>query len=146
MIADRYSGYWDAFPTPDKTAESACAAFRDFLGPHVAGKYLYSDGSLELKAVAEEFRMDHGTSTPERPQTNGYVERHVRMAVEGARTVPQHAGLPPQMWTLVVRHFAFSSNVAIREGESAYSKRFGGEHFKGPLLPFGSLVTFAPPP
>jgi hypothetical protein len=45
-----------------------------------------------------------------------------------------------------VRHYSFSHNTAVVDGDSAYNRRHGKGHFTGPSVPFGSLVNFMPQP
>ena len=42
--------------------------------------------------------------------------------------------------------FGHARNIEMREGECAYSARYGGTQFDGMALPFGCLVDFFPMP
>eukprot|EP00959_Pyramimonas_sp_CCMP1952_P424696 8895413-Pyramimonas_sp.AAC.1 len=64
----------------------------------------------------------------------------------GARAVLMRAGLPPPYWTYAVRYFCLRCNTRTpAEGQSSWERRLGCQ-FNAPLLPFGSLVRYAPPP
>eukprot|EP00959_Pyramimonas_sp_CCMP1952_P344094 7206992-Pyramimonas_sp.AAC.1 len=64
----------------------------------------------------------------------------------GARAVLMQAGLPPPFWTYAVRYFCLCYNTRTpAEGQSSWERRFGCK-FDAPLLPFGSLMRYAPPP
>ena len=76
------------------------------MGPRLPIQYLYSDGSKELEKAAEELKTIHGTSTPERPESNGRAERAVRI-VEGTRAALVQSGFPPSMWPWAVKHYCF---------------------------------------
>ena len=69
----------------------------------------------------------------------------MRTVLDGARTVLEHAGMPPSMWSHAVRHICFAHNVVEQDGGSPWEKRHG-RAFTGPLLPFGCLVDFLPSP
>ena len=45
-----------------------------------------------------------------------------------------------------MRHFCFSRNIDYSTGDSAWNRRHMNGQFKGPIIPFGSLVTYMPTP
>jgi len=145
VVLDRGTKWLDVFPLLDKSAEQANLAMIEFMGNQIMGSF-YTDGSPELRKVAEGNHWKHSTSTPGRPETNGVAERAVRTAVEGARTALEHAGLPPRWWNYAVRHFCMASNIAIVDNESSWQRRHGGGAFKGLRVPFGCLIDFKPSP
>eukprot|EP00972_Heterocapsa_arctica_P025776 3792105-Heterocapsa_arctica.AAC.1 len=55
------------------------------------------------------------------------------------------AGLSSIWWPHAVKHFCFSLNILLKDGDSAYNLRHGKGHFKGLKIPFGSLIDFRPP-
>eukprot|EP00959_Pyramimonas_sp_CCMP1952_P134680 2818679-Pyramimonas_sp.AAC.1 len=64
----------------------------------------------------------------------------------GTRALLRQAGLPPPYWTYAVRYFCPCYNTRTpAEGQSSWERRFGCK-FYAPLLPFGSLVRYVPPP
>ena len=56
-----------------------------FLGPQVSPDYIYSDNSREIEQAVKDLNWEdrHDTSTPNRPSTNGVIERAVRTVKEG---------------------------------------------------------------
>eukprot|EP00972_Heterocapsa_arctica_P028172 4144613-Heterocapsa_arctica.AAC.1 len=55
------------------------------------------------------------------------------------------AGFSLLWWPHTVKHFCFSANISLKDGDSAYNVRHGEGHFKILKLPFGSLIEFRPP-
>ena len=103
---DRFTHYVDAYPAPDKTAESTLSALRSFLGETKAGR-IYCDGSGELEAACKAMQVKPDTSTPYRPETNGVAERAVRRVTEGTRSVLLQSGLPHRWWAEAAKCFCF---------------------------------------
>ena len=54
------------------------------------------------------------------------------------------AGLPNCYWPFAAKYYAFMRTVVRNGDESIFAKRHKGEHFKGPLIPFGALVRAMP--
>ena len=72
---------------------------------------------------------NHGTSTPHRSETNGIAERAVRRVKEGT--------------SAVLLQSDSMECYLLSDGKTPYERRFG-EPFKGPIIPFGSLVECHP--
>jgi hypothetical protein len=144
VITDRATGFVECYPVKTKSADDAYRAFQEFLGPHCRPGKVHTDNSQELIKALSDLGIVHERALPYRPQSNGVAERAVRRVLEGTRTILMQAGLPPPFWSFACRHFCFSHNTKMWEGDSPWNGRFGKGHFKGPHIPFGCLVDFLP--
>ena len=103
------------------------------------------------KAVCVSYvrsRCDHFqfvALTAHRPQTNGIIERAVRVVKEGTSCVMVQSGLDEKWWPEAMNCFCFLRNVStvLETGATAYKNRFGSD-FSGPLIPFGAEVEYFP--
>ena len=74
------------------------------------------------------------------------AERSNGVVQMGTRALLMQAGLPPPYWTYAVRYFCLCYNARIPDkGDSNWKRRFHHD-FDAPLLPFGSLIRYMPPP
>ena len=146
VILDRGTDYVACYPVPDyiacypvpsKTADDTERALAHFAGDSTVSLF-HSDNSPELLKAVRDLGWRHSTSTPGVPQSNGVAERAVRKVLEGIRTLLDQAGLPAAFWSYAAKHFCHSSNIEVIDGESAWNRRHGKGHFKGPRIPFGS--------
>ena len=88
---------------------------------------------------------NHCTSTPHRSETNGIAERAVRRVKEGTSAVLLQSGLNESCWADSMECYTYLRNVTdlLSDGKTPYERRFG-QPFKGPIIPFGSLVEYHP--
>ena len=88
---------------------------------------------------------NHCTSTPHRSETNGIAERAVRRVKEGTSAVLLQSGLDEKWWADSMECYACLRNIQdlLSDGKTPCERRFG-QPFKGPLIPFGSLVEYHP--
>ena len=108
-------------------------------------KVIYTDNSLEFGKACEDLSWNHCTSTPHRSETNGIAERAVRRVKEGTSAVLLQSGLNESWWADSMECYTYLRNVTVllSDGKTPYERRFG-QPFKGPLIPFGSLVEYHP--
>ena len=107
-------------------------------------KVIYTDNSLEGKAF-EDLSWNHYTSTPHRSETDGIAERAVRRVKEGTSAVLLQSGLNESWWADSMECYTYLRNVTdlLSDGKTPYERRFG-QPFKGPIIPFDSLVEYHP--
>ncbi len=86
-------------------------ALQNFVGPTAEVSSFYTDGGSSLSAAATELGWCHDTSTPHVSQTNGKVERRIRIHEEGTITVLADGGFDPQWWPIAAKHFFLASNI-----------------------------------
>ena len=93
--------------------------------------------------ACEDHSWNHYTSTPHRSETNGIAERAVRRVKESTAVLLQ-SGLDENWWADSMECFSYLRNVLnlLYDG-TPYERRFG-QPFKGPIIPFGSLVEYHP--
>ena len=101
------------------------------LKPDRKPKVIYTDNSLEFGKACEDLSWNHCTSTPHRSETNGIAERAVRRVKEGTSAVLLQSGLNESWWADSMECYTYLRNVT-------------GQPFKGPIIPFGSLVEYYP--
>ena len=111
--------------------------------PTWKSKVIYADKSLKLGKSCEDLSWNHCTSTLHRSETNGIAERAVRRVKEGTSAVLLQSGLDEKRWADSMECYTYLRNVAdlLSDGKTPYKKRFG-QPFKGPIIPFGSLVEY----
>jgi hypothetical protein len=149
VIIDRATRWISRTPVRSKNALETELALRRFCGkePHKVIVRLYSDRSPEIQSAAKLLRLAHDMSMPYRPSNNGVAERAVRTVLEGMRCALTHAGAPYCLWSPACVHFSFAHNACGpgpgRSADAPHYRRFG-QHFSGPIIPFGALVTFKP--
>ena len=116
-----------------------------FLEPERNPKVIYTDNSLEFGKACEDLSWNHCTSTPHSSETNGIAERAVRRVKEGTSTVLLQSGLNENWWADSVECLSYLRNVTdiLSDGKTPYESRFV-QQFKGPIVPFGSLVEYYP--
>ena len=80
-----------------------------------------------------------------RSETNGIAERAVRRVKEGTSAVLLQSGLDENWWADSMECYAYLQNIQnlLFDGKTPYERR-SGESFKGPIIPFGSLVEYYP--
>ena len=125
-----------------KKPREAC---KKVLEPERKPKVIYTDNSLEFGKACEDLSWNHCTSTPHRSETNGIAERAVRRVKEGTSAVLLQSGLNESWWADSMECYSYLRNVTdlLSDGKTPYERRFG-QPFKGPIIPFGSLVEYHP--
>ena len=108
-------------------------------------KAIYTDNSLEFGKACEDLFWTHFTSTPHRSETNGIAERAVRRVKEGMSAVLLQSGLDESWWADSMECYTYLRNVTdlLSDGKTPCERRFG-QPFRGPIIPFGSLVEYHP--
>ena len=120
-------------------------SLQKFLEPDRKPKVIYTDNSLEFGKACEDLSWNRCTSTPRRSETNEISERAVRRVKEGTSAVLLHSGLDENWWADSMECYTYLRNVQdlLSDGKTPYDRRFG-KPFKGPIIPFGSLVEYFP--
>ena len=98
---------------------------------------------MEFCKACEDLSRNHFTSTPHRPETNGIAERGVCRVKGGTPVVLLQSGLDESWWADSMECYTYLRNVQdlLSDGKTPYERRFG-KPFKGPIIPFGSLVEY----
>ena len=124
-----------------KTSQETQWSLQKFLEPNGKPKVIYTDNTLEFGTACEDLSWNHCTSTPHRSETNGIAERAVRRVKEGTSAVLLQSGLNEKWWADSMECFSYLRNIQdlLSDGKTPYERRFG-QPFKGPIIPFGSLV------
>ena len=76
---------------------------------------------------------------------NGIAERAVRRVKEGTSAVLLQSGLDENWWASSLECYTYLRNIQdlLSDGKTPCERRFG-KPFKGPIIPFGSLVEYYP--
>ena len=144
VVQDLAATQWvQSYPCKTKTSQETQRSLQKFLEPNRKAKVIYTDNSLECGKACADLSWNHCTSTPHRSQTNVIVERAVRRVKEGASSVLLQSGLNEKWWADSMECYTYLRNVTdlLSDGKTPYERRFG-ELFKGPIIPFGSLVDY----
>ena len=146
VVAQNLATQWiQSYPCKTKTSQDTQRSLQKFLEPHRKPKVICTDNSLEFGKACEGLSWNHCTSTPHRSETNGIAERAVRRVKEGTSAVFLQSGLDENWWADSMECFTFlrNSQDLLSDGKTPYERRFG-KPFKGPIIPFGSLVEYYP--
>ena len=79
-ITDHFTGWPEAFPIPDKSADTIVSTFiNHYLPVHMLPRYILSHNGTEFKnqlknQVLQQLSIDHIFSAPYHPQSNGKLE------------------------------------------------------------------------
>ena len=137
MVQDLATQWIQAYPCKNKTSQETQRSLQKLLEPERKPKVIYTDNSLEFGKACEDLSWNHCTSTPHRSETNGIAERAVRRVKEGTSAVLLQSGLNESWWADSME----TSQIYYLLGRRPSERRFG-QPFKGPIIPFGSLVEY----
>ena len=145
VVQDLATHWIQSYPCKTKTSQEAQRSLQKFLEPERKPKVIYTDNSLEFGKACEDLSWNHCTSTPHRSETNGIAKRAVRSVKEGTSAVLLQSGLNESWWADSMEWYTYLRNVTdlLSDGKTPYERRFG-QPFKGPIIPFGSLVEYYP--
>ena len=134
-----------AYPCKTKTSQKTHRSLQKFLEPERNPKVIYTDNSLEFGKACEDLSWNHCTSTPHRSETNGIAERAARRVKEGTSAILLQSGLNETWSADSMECYTCLRNVTdlLSDGKTPYERRFG-QPFKGPIIPFGSMVEYHP--
>ena len=135
VVRDLVTQWIQAHPRKTKTSQETQRSLQKFQEPDRNPNVTCTDNSLEFGKACEDLSLNHCTSTPHRSETNGIAERAVRKVKEGTSAV----------WADSMECYTYLRNVTDlqSDGKTPYERRFG-QPFKGPIIPFGSLVKYHP--
>ena len=145
VVQDLATQWIQSYPCKTKTSQETQRSLQKFLEPKRKPKVIYTDNSLEFGKACEDLSWNHCTSTPHRSETNGIAERAVRRVKEGTSAVLLQSGLDENWWADSMECHTYLRNIQdlLSDGKTSYERRFG-KPFKGPIIPFGSLVEYYP--
>ena len=145
VVQDLATQWIQSYPCKTKTSQETQRSLQKFLEPDRKPKVIYTDNSLEFGKACEDLSWNHCTSTPHRSETNGIAERAVRRVKEGTSAVLLQSGLDEKWCADSMECYTYLRNIQdlLSDGKTPYERRFG-EPFKGPIIPFGSLVEYYP--
>ena len=143
VVQDLATQCIQAYPCKTKTSQERQRSLQRFLELDGKPKVNYTDNSLEFGKACEDLSWNHCTSTPHRSETNGIAERAVRRVKEGTSAVLLQSSLNENWWADAMECYTYLRNVTdlLSNGKTLYERRFG-QPFKGPIIPFGSLVEY----
>ena len=131
-----------SYPCKTKTHQETQKSRMKFLEPMRQPKVIYTDNYLEFGKSCEELSWNHCTSTPHRSETNGIAQRAVRREKEGTSAVLSQSGLDNDWWADSIECYCNHRNIQdlFSVGKTPFERRFG-KPFKGPVIPFGAMVS-----
>ena len=145
VVQDLATQWIQAYPCKTKTSQETQRSLQKFLEPDRNPKVIFSDNSLEFGKACEDLSWNHCTSTPHRSETNGTAER----SAQSERKAPL-LYCCNQVWMKIGGQIPWNAHTYLRnvtdllsDGKTPYERRFG-QPFKGPIIPFGSLVEYHP--
>ena len=145
VVQDLATQWIQAYPCKNKTSQETQRSLQKFLEPERKPKVIYTDNSLEFGKACEDLSWNHCTSTPHRSETNGIAERAVRRVKEGTSAVLLQLGLDKDWWAdsmeCILTCETFKNSCLM---EKLHTRDVLGNHLKGPIIPFGSLVEYHP--
>lgn len=105
VIYDIFCKWLQSYAAETNSAETTKKAMRRYLGPQIEPSYIYSDNSKEIAKAVQELQWDdrHDTSLPNRPSTNGTIERCVKTTKEGINATLIQSGASPEWWADAMR-------------------------------------------
>ena len=145
VVQDLATQWIQSYPCRTKTSQETQRCLQKFLEPDRKPKVIYTDNSLEFGKACEDLSWNHCTSTPHRSETHGIAERAVRRVKEGTSAVLLQSGLDENWCADRMESFTHLRNIQglLSDGKTPYERRFG-KPYKGPIIPFGSLVEYYP--
>ena len=145
VVQDLATQWIQTYPCKTKTSQETQRSLQKFLDPERKPKVIYTDNSLKFGKACEDLSWNHCTSTPHRSETNGIAERAVRRVKEGTSALLLQSGLNESWWADSMECYTYLRNVTdlLSDGKTPYERR-SGQPFKGPIIPFGSLVEYHP--
>ena len=137
VVQDLATQWIQAYPCKTKTSQETQRSLQKFLEPERNPKVIYTDSSLEFGKACEDLSWNRCT--------NGTAERAVRRVKEGTSAVLLQTGLNESWWADSMECYTYLRNIQdlLSDGKTPYERRFG-QPFKGPNIPFGSLVEYHP--
>ena len=128
-----------------KSSDECVHNFQKFVVPQCKPEHVYTDNSEEFKNSLKEIKWLHDTSTQNRAQTNGVVERAVRKAKEGTSCALVQSGFDEAWWGKAMLCYFFLKNVVdiLDNDDTSHKRRFGSDYL-GPLIPFGAEISYLP--
>ena len=145
VVQDLATQWIQSFLCKTKTSQETQRSLQKFLEPDRNPEVIYTDNSLEFGKACEDLSWNHCSSTPHRSETNGIAERAVRRVKECTSAVLLQSGLDENLWADSMECYTYLRNVTdlLSDGKTPNERRFG-QPFKGPIIPFGSLVEYHP--
>ena len=145
VVQDLATRWIQSYSCKSKTSQETQRSLQKFLEPNWNPKVIYTASSLEFGKACEDLSWNHCTSTPHRSETNVIAERAVRRVKEGTSAALLQSGLNESWWADSMECYTYLRNVTdlLSDGKTPYERRFG-QPFKGPIIPFGSLVEYHP--
>ena len=145
VVQDLATQWIQSYPCKTKTSQETQRSLQKFLEPDRKPEVIYTDNSLEFGQACEDLSWNHCTSTPHRSETNGIAERAVRRVKEGTSALLLQSGLNENWSADSMECCTYLRNVQdlFSDGKTPYQRRFG-KPFKGPIIPFGTLVEYYP--
>ena len=145
VVQDLATQWIEAYPRKTKTSQETQRSLQKSLEPDRNPKVIYTDNSLDFGKACEDLSWNHCTSTPHRSETNGIAERAVRRVKEGTSAVLLQSGLNESWWADSMECYTYLRNVTdlLSDRKTPYERPFG-QPFKGPIIPFRSLVEYHP--
>ena len=145
VVQDVATQWIQSYPCKTKTSQETQRSLQKFLEPNRKPTVIYTDNSLEFGKACEDLSWNHCTSTPYRSETNGIAGRAVCRVKEGTSAVLLQLGLNENWWADSMERYTYLRKVTdlLSDGKTPYERRFG-QPFKGPIIPFGSLVEYHP--
>ena len=146
VVQDLATQWIQAYPCKNKTSQETQRSLQKFLEPERKPKVIYTVHSLEFGKACEDLSWNHCTATPHRSETNGIAERAVRRVKEGTSAVLLQSGLDERWWADSMECYTYLRNrsqIYYLMGRRPM-KDVLEQPFKGPIIPFGSLVEYHP--
>ena len=145
VVQDLVTQWIQSYPSKTKTSQETQRTLQKFLEPDVKPKVIYTDNSSEFAKLVEIFpgiivRRHH----TDRKQMGLLKERYAGLK-KGTSAVLLQSGLNESWWADSMECYTYLRNVQdlFSDGKTPYERRFG-KPFKGPIIPFGSLVEYYP--
>ena len=145
MVQDLATQWIQSYPCKTKTSQETRRSLQKFLEPDRKPDVFYTDNSQEFGKSCEDSSWNHCTSTPHTSETNGIAERAVRRIKEGP--LPYCCS---QVWVKNGGRFPWNATTVCGTYKISYlmarhlMRGGSGNHFKGPVVPFGTMVGYHP--
>ena len=141
VVQDSATQWLQPYPSKTKTSQETERSLRKFPEPSEKSKVIFANNSVEFGKPCEEISWNHCTSKPHRSETNGIAGRAVRRIKEGTSAVLLQSGLDEKWWADSLECYCYLRDVQdlLADGKTPHHRGFG-EPFRGPVIPFDSMV------